>query len=116
ADVSSSRPRPLPPRPSPLLPCPHRFWRTCGGSVRPGPRCHPAFVCRGGRGGPGTGFHVDGAPVGRTGHKSVAACAVHADLVISRMDGCFHRNSLTGCPVLAWFWLGRGSSWWQTFI
>src|ERR1017187_278652 len=64
----------------------------------------------------GTDFHVDVALVGRTGHKGVAACAVYAYFVISWMDGCFHRNSLTGCPVLAWFWLGRGSSWWQTFI
>src|ERR1035437_8974352 len=49
-----------------------------------------------------TDFHVDVALVGRTGHKSVAACAVHTYFVISRMDGCFHQNSLT--------------RWWQTFI
>ena len=35
-------------------------------------------------------FHADVALVGRTGHKCIAACAVHTYFVVSRMSGCFH--------------------------
>src|SRR5271157_4661376 len=48
----------------------------------------------------GADFHVDGALVGRTGHKGVTARAMHAHFVVSRMDGCLHKtpNSIVAIP------------------
>src|SRR5271165_7180510 len=38
----------------------------------------------------GADFHADVALVGRTGHKCVAARAMHAHFVVNGMDGCLH--------------------------
>jgi hypothetical protein len=38
----------------------------------------------------GADFYVDVAFMRRTSHKRVAACALHAYLVVVRMDSCLH--------------------------
>ena len=41
----------------------------------------------------GADFNVDIAPVGGPGGERIAARALHADLVVCRMNGCLHRIS-----------------------
>src|SRR5581483_8654107 len=38
----------------------------------------------------GADFYVDVAPMGGAGSERMAACALHANLVIIGMNGCFH--------------------------
>src|SRR5450759_515722 len=48
----------------------------------------------------GANFYADVALVGGTGDECVAAGAMHADLTVVGMDGCFHVSSETSLQTL----------------